>query len=228
MAAEVDICNLALGHLGDVANVAVINPPDGSAQSEHCQRFYPLARDTLLEMNDWTFATRRATLAAVTSPASTWQYAYAMPTGALNFLAVLDPAAQDDYSTGIGTSPYSYETMSAGPLIDRGMYTPQDFAIETDLNGSEIVLTNQVNAVGRFVIRITDTSKFSNLFVDALAWLLASHLAGPVLKGAAGTAAAKACAEVFQGRFTMACNSDSGQRKTSTRSRHAVSWINGR
>ena len=63
MASEVDICNLALAHLGDSATVASINPPEGSAQAEMCQRFYPIARDSLLEMHNWGFATRRKALA---------------------------------------------------------------------------------------------------------------------------------------------------------------------
>ena len=63
MASEVEICNLALSHLGDTATVASSDPPEGSAQAEHCARFYPIARDALLEMQNWKFATRRATLA---------------------------------------------------------------------------------------------------------------------------------------------------------------------
>ena len=66
MASEVDICNLALGHLGDNATVSSISPPEGSAQAEHCARFYPLARDALLEMGYWNFAMRRVALAQLT------------------------------------------------------------------------------------------------------------------------------------------------------------------
>lgn len=51
MASEVDICNLALARLGDNATVASIDPPEGSAQAEHCARFYAIARDSLLEMH---------------------------------------------------------------------------------------------------------------------------------------------------------------------------------
>ncbi len=50
MPSVVDLCNLALAYLGDDATVASIDPPEGSAQAEHCQRFYPIARDTLLQM----------------------------------------------------------------------------------------------------------------------------------------------------------------------------------
>jgi hypothetical protein len=77
MAAEVDICNAALGHLGDEATVAAITPPDGSVQAGHCARFYPMARDELLEMHTWRFNTQRAVLALSPSPPAGWAFAYA-------------------------------------------------------------------------------------------------------------------------------------------------------
>ena len=72
MASPVDICNTALAYLGDVANVVSIDPAEGSAQAEHCARFYPLARDALLEMHDWGFATRRVALAGLANPTTQW------------------------------------------------------------------------------------------------------------------------------------------------------------
>ena len=38
MASEVDICNLALAHLGDAATVSSINPPEGSIQAAMVER----------------------------------------------------------------------------------------------------------------------------------------------------------------------------------------------
>ena len=63
MASAVDICNLALARLGDSATVASIDPPEGSAQSEHCARFYPLARRQIFEAHNWSFLIRREKLA---------------------------------------------------------------------------------------------------------------------------------------------------------------------
>ena len=98
MASEVDICNLALGHLGDAATVSSLNPPEGSAQAEHCARFYPIARDSLLELHAWNFSTTRVALASLGSDWPEWQYCYACPTDAVNLLAVLGPSVSDDYS----------------------------------------------------------------------------------------------------------------------------------
>src|SRR6185312_16246570 len=103
---EVTICNLALAHLGDTATVASIKPPDASVQAQLCARFYPVARDALLEMAQWGFATRRVQPAQVTAPTvtdadgntkQTWLYAYAVPSDMVNVQAVLDQDAADDY-----------------------------------------------------------------------------------------------------------------------------------
>ncbi len=184
MASDVDICNLALAQLGDAAAVQSINPPDQSAQAAHCSRFYPIARDALLEMHTWGFATLRVALAQVANPFPQWQYAYAAPSDAINYLEILDPSALDDYSVGVqmaGTVPYT-------PASGVGIYTPQPFQVES-INGQEVILTNQTNAVLRYTHSVSDTAEFSPLFVEGLATLLASHLAGPVLKGAEGRAA---------------------------------------
>lgn len=201
MASEVDICNLALARLGDNATVASIDPPEGSAQAEHCARFYAIARDSLLEMHPWKFATRRVLLAKLTVESWDWAFAYAQPTNALKLLAVLSAAASNDDET-------------------------QTYEAETDTNGAAIILTNQEGASLRFVARVTDTTKFSPLFVDALAWLLASYLAGPVLKGDAGAAMSKSCLQSFLLAFSNAKVSDANQRKV--RPEHTPAWIAGR
>lgn len=157
MASDVEICNLALAHLADEANVSSINPPEASAQAEHCARFYPIARDALLEMHDWRFASRRASLAEVDNPLDSWAYAYALPNGCIAPRAVHVPETTDDTLT-------------------------QDFIVETEEDGDLVLYTNVEDATLRYTALVTDTTKFTPLFVTALSWLLASYLAGPVTK----------------------------------------------
>lgn len=222
MASEVDICNLALSHLGDSATVATINPPEGSAQAEHCARFYPIARDALLEMHQWGFATRRHALSLLSAnESSTWRYCYAMPTQVVNLIAVLAPDALDDYSVG---APAAWAPTS--PLISAGAYTPQPFVTETLADGTDVIYTNQENAVLRYTAIVTDAAKFSPLFVELLSWLLASHLAGPVLKGDTGTAAAQRTFSTFKQRFNDAVESDANQRRVQPT--HNVAWLTAR
>jgi hypothetical protein len=221
----VDICNQSLSHLGDSATVASIDPPEGSAQAEHCARFYPIALAALLEMHPWAFATRRVTLAQVDNPSSTWAYAYAQPSDAINLLAVLAPDAADDYSTSMQNSAQFYDNPYT-VNVSGGMYTPQDFSPEIDADGNDIILTNQADAVLRYTSLVSDTAKFSPLFVEALGWLLASKLAGPVLKGDAGISAAQNCTKTFLYWFGKATDSDASQRRVVPQ--HHVSWLNAR
>ena len=230
MASEVDIVNLALSHLGDAATVASINPPDGSAQAEYGQRFYPIARDSLLEMHDWGFATKRVLLAQVTNPSAQWAYCYAQPADLINTISVLDANATDDTAVGV-TFPTAW---GEGPLVNGGGYTPQPFQLESSAQGADVIYTNQAGAALRYVARVTDPTRFSPLFVETLSWSLASMMAGPVIKGDAGTQAAARCTLIAfgqngrSGKFAQAAASDAGQKRTTARDRQQVSWIAGR
>ena len=197
MATEVDICNLALGHLGDNATIASLKPPEGSAQAEHAARFYPISRDTLLESHSWNFATRRAAMPLVTNPISQWRYAYAIPNDAQDVVAVISPDAENDYVTRASASDNPGWQGNYAPTVAAGNYVPQPFTVETDANGSQILFTNVENALLRYQARVTDTSQFSALFTLTLSWHLASMLAGPVIKGDAGQAEGKRCAQML-------------------------------
>ena len=210
MASDVDICNLSLSFLGDVATVASIDPPSGDAQSSHCSRFYPIARDSLLEMHTWGFATTRISLAlSAYDPPAAWSYAYSTPNAVINYIAILDPDARDDYSVGVqmaNTGAY------AAPQVNLGVYTPQNFVVETGPDGADIIYTNMEYAVLRYTQSITDTTKFTPLFTIALARLLASMLAGPLLKGDAGSKESANQMQHFQLALAKATGSDSNQR----------------
>lgn len=213
MASEIDICNLALSHLGDTATIASLDPPEGSAQAEHCARFYPIARDSLLEMHAWGFATRRAKLALLASGWPEWSYAYAQPADALNIIAVLPPNSSDDYSSGVPDS-------AGGP------YVPQPFSCEINETGASVIYTDQADAVLRYSASVSDPTRFSPLFTMTLSWHLASMLAGPIIKGDAGGAEAKRCAGMMQAYLSKAVESDSSQRRI--KPEHVVSWMAGR
>lgn len=209
MASEVDIANLALGHLGDNATVASLDPPEGSAQAEHCARFYPIARDSLLEHPDtcWKFATKRTTLAELTNTSTTWAYAYAKPADCIRVLAILSPEATSDQS-------------------ELGIAQPQNYTVELNDDGTEVILTDQGDAVVRYISRTTDTTKFSPLFVMALSHHLASMLAGPVLKGDVGAAEGKRQAALMGAYLTRAIVSDARQHAVTIE--HRPEWMASR
>ena len=201
MSSVIDICNLALSHLGDTATVASIDPPEGSAQAEHCSRFYPVARDAMLELFNWKFATRRATLALLTADSWDWNYAYGKPADALKILAVLPANASSDDESA-------------------------EFDIESDTSGTTVILTDEEGASLKYIALVTDTIVFPPLFVMALSWQLASLLAGPILKGDAEAAEAKRYAGLAQAYLAQAAQSDANQRKV--RPVHTPDWMAAR
>ena len=74
---------------------------------------------------------------------------------------------------------------------------PQPFRVEALADGQVAVLTNTPDAVAVYQ-RGWRTLASSPLFVDALSWLLASYLAGAIIKGDAGRAASRSTTEAFQ------------------------------
>lgn len=225
MASEIDLANLALAHLGDDATVANFTPPEGSAQAEHCARFYPIARDSLLEQHTWGFATRRIVLNAVTytDPTGYWAYAYALPNLCIKIVDVLPPGATS--STPLTSYPMSTLVENGNLVGASGI----EFTVETDGNGNKVLLTNQVGAVAVYIVQVTDTNKFSPLFADTLSWYLASYLAGPVLKGEVGRAEAKGCFAIAMQLMGKAAVSDANQyRKSTNNVTNNTPWVSGR
>ena len=93
---EVDICNLALSHLGE-ASITALN--DGTERANACALHYPNTRDEVLRSHRWNFAIFRATVtASVTAPAFGWDKQYAIPADCLRILEVNDSEFGDEIS----------------------------------------------------------------------------------------------------------------------------------
>ena len=223
MATEVDICNLSLAHLGDDATIASLSPPEGSAQAQLAARFYPIARDTLLDMHTWDFASLRSTMTITTSTVAQWRYAYAAPNDMMNAVAIISPSADNDYASHMGPSDSINTTNSPQSA---GYYVPQQFAVEIDGSGNYLIYTNQENALLRYQSKITDTSRYSALFTLTLSWHLASMMAGPVIKGDVGAAESKRCTQVMAGYLQKAIQADVLNRDIKVN--HIVPWTSGR
>lgn len=191
MSGIVDIVNIALSHLGDEAEVISISPPDATIQATQAGRFFPIARDRLLEAHPWTFAIARQALALVVAPApSEWLYAYALPNQCLKPRAVYNATALDDSAS-------------------------DDFIVESDADGNLVLYTNTVNAVLRYTRVVEDTTKFTPGATAALSRLLAHYLAGPIIKGATGEQIATAQLKLYAIELADAKTLDSNTDKRS-------------
>jgi hypothetical protein len=212
VASVIDICNLALAHLGDVASVSSIDPPEGSAQAEHCARFYPSARDAMLEMHNWAFASRdiEGTLLA-DEVFPDWSFCYARPANALKIQKVFSNTsfAHPHWATNVGTPDGS-----------------APFTCMTSRAGQQVILTEVENATIRYTERVEDTARYSPLFISALSHFLASMLAGPLLKGKDGAEQATNQITYMRTYLAYAEQSDSLQSKATPK--HIPAWISDR
>jgi hypothetical protein len=183
MASDVDISNLALSFVGDRASVNAIDGSDTSVQAAQCKRFFPLARDEVLTAHAWSFATKRVVLAALTIDATNddWDYKYSVPNLAMKVLAVLPQNATDAHE-GV---PFMLENSA--------------------------IYTNEESAEARYIYKETNTGKYSQEVVTAMARLLASFLAGPLIKGREGRQESRNQFELYLVQLATAKSADANQ-----------------
>lgn len=96
-ASDVEICNIALAMLEEQR---ITSLTESSEQGRYCNVHYEDARDFVLRLHPWNFATRRAGLARqAETPAFGYSYAFALPTDpyCLRVISVNDPADPPDW-----------------------------------------------------------------------------------------------------------------------------------
>jgi hypothetical protein len=216
MATEVDICNLALANLGDSATVVSISPPEvGSRQAELCARFYPLARDAVLAAHSWSFNTRRGHVVQLDeAPVVGWDFQFALPVDCLHVLAVLPDGGDADLNPRRTFDPTGARFPAMGPEAPWAGYSTQPFTVELGPNDQKVILTNFPTPVVRWRARVEDTTLYTPECVMAMSWLLASYLAGPIIKGSEGATMAQACQQFYAAFVGRASGRDAGQSQT--------------
>lgn len=183
MSSPVDICNIALSRLGDRATVTSIAPSDGSAQADHCARFYPIALKTLLASHHWSFAISRASLAYLGEVTVGNGYMLAVPADCVSIVEVVSPDRSQE------KLHYTYE----------------------NYQGSRVIVAESKNVWIRYVTNKVESSVFPAVFIDALAWLLASYLAGSMTPGTTGSQMATECLKFYDTFRKQAVHEDAQQ-----------------
>ncbi|MCO7513716.1 hypothetical protein NJF44_01320 [Pseudomonas guariconensis] len=180
MSSVVEICNMALSHIGHGQRIDDL--AEASLEAEQCSLFYEHARDFVLRADcDWGFATAFAQLAEVaTNPNPEFPYAYAVPNDCMRVRRILPPAFPQ------GFLPHD-RCMPAMPEIK--------FRI---INGSSqrLISTTVSPATLEYTIKIESSEMFDPIFVSALSWYLASLVAAPLAKD---TSVALSCYQQYQG-----------------------------
>ena len=221
MPSSVDICNIALSHLGARAQVSSISPPDGSVEAGYCARFFPLARREVIEVGNWSFAKKRVALAAVDNASEIWQYAYALPSDCVRPLRVLQLRYANEIGVllPVGTYATDYDWRRLDDLFtERGS---ADFDVE-----SGVIYTNEPEAVLLYRRDVTDATKFTPLMTSAVGMVLAGYLAGPIIKGLDGAKVGAQWREEGFRQATRAAASDANG--SNERSDHVPQHIGAR
>lgn len=157
MASVVEICNMAISHLGTGKEISAIT--EASEEANACNRFYEIARDSVLEDYPWPFARKFATLNLIEEdPTDEWSYSYRYPADCLRINRLQNER--------------SYETrQSRVPYI-----------IGSDTSG-RIIYTNKQNAKIEYTRKITTVTLQSASFNLALSFRLAMLVAPRLTKG---------------------------------------------
>lgn len=155
MSSEIEICNMALSHLGQEKGIASF--VERSAAANACSQFYQITRDMVLRAFPWPFATKIQALALVKkNPNDEWGYSYRIPSDCLQTRKIQSGCRNDDKSTRIR------------------------FRISSDDTGG-LILTDKEDAILEYTQKITDSQRFSPDFTIALSRLLAFHIAPRII-----------------------------------------------
>jgi len=202
--------------------VVAISPPDGSVEAGLCKRFYPIVRRELIESSNWQFALKRVALAEVTNPSTVWQYAYELPSDCIDALRILPLATIGEaglfWPAGVSTEWPLNAQLLDDLFSERGS---SNFTIE-----GTTLLTNEPEAVLKYKADVVDTTKFTGLFVTAFGMLMASYLAGPIIKGQEGT---RIGASWRDSAMVMIARAGAGEANNSSeRAEHVSEFIRAR
>ncbi len=201
MTPTVDVCNLALTHVGQAATISAVDPPEGSVYAELCAAMYPLALGALLETHPWGFATITEQLAPLAATRPGWAHAFAEPA---HCLRIWNLSATAD---GV---PVDFER--------QGAITPAS---------PVVICTNTPTAVVRYTKGTLVPQILPPLVKVALSYWLASMIVGSIVKGQEGAAASAKLLESARAYALTAAASDANQSRQ-TAPAHAVPWVSGR
>lgn len=173
--ADVDVCNIALSKLG-VKKITSLTA-DSSRAALLCAELYPSCRDSALVDGQWNFAQVRTQLARLQdAPAFGFLYQYTIPP-----------------------LPYCLKVNETDP--DDAVWT-----IEANADATvRVLLTDEPEISIRYTARVTDVLLYNAAFVEALAMLLASELAMPLVEKAS---AEKSLREKYEILISRALTAD--------------------
>jgi hypothetical protein len=152
MASQVEIANRALTKLGAAR---IISFGDDNKQARAVQSMFTIVRDAELRAHLWSFAVKRASLAALVSTPD-WGFSaeYELPSDCLRLIQVNDTYQGPDMSNYRNSSTAEYQ-----------------------LEGGKILTDYPAPLKIRYIRREEDTAQWDSTFVEAFACRLAAEMA---------------------------------------------------
>jgi len=157
MSSKIDICNMALAHLGMKAITSITAPNPASIA---CNEFFDPSRDDVFSESRWPFASASEPLVLSTETVLGWNYAYAYPVKAA--------AVWDVYNEG--------------SVSDK---EEQEFeVIFKPSSNLRIVCSDLQLAYADYTYILEDTGIYSPKFVMALSYRLAASMSHTLIGSA--------------------------------------------
>ncbi|NCB43094.1 MAG: hypothetical protein EOM59_10805 [Clostridia bacterium] len=153
MSVKIDICNLALGHLGMRAITTTMLTANTDPSAIACNNFYDPARDDTLSEISWSFATVREALTVTTDTVLGWDYIYTYPKNAMTVWCVFDESTVDE------KYKQNFEVI----------YLPS--------SEKKVVCSDLSDAYSDYTYKVTDTTIYSPKFIMAMSYRLAAAMA---------------------------------------------------
>ena len=147
---KTDICNLALGRMGEKTVTTTEITDNSGVIAPHCNRNYEQTRDALLRSLDWRFASDRAELEEADTPDFEWDYAFDLPDDFLAMKSIYD----DNEPNHVYGNHYELE--------------------------GKLLLTNEDACEIKYIKQVEDVTLFDPLFVEVLVLSLALKLVMPL------------------------------------------------
>lgn len=155
MASKVEVCNMALGHVGVFNPISDIT--ENSKEAIACRAFFDMARRLVLRDVPWNWATGRKLMASLGDPPSNWAYRYKVPSNCVKPRSIVVPGQR---------LPMKSYRISFETATEDGVGT--------------VIYTDQPEAELLFTRNVEDLNLWDDTASEALSYLLAAKITMPL------------------------------------------------
>lgn len=193
---KISIANNALMRIGVTRFIESLN--DVQIEAQVINRVYDSVRKATLRRLPWSFAKQITKLALTKYAQKPWRFVYRYPSNALRIMRLTD---KGEYGF-VDDQEQSQQQLVGGqewvvPAMPFGLSSTVISYETMNIEGQQVVCTNQPLACAEIIADITDTELFDPLFEDLLTWELAKAICTPLAVSQALAEYANAQAQVL-------------------------------